>query len=534
MDKLLEWERPVQVVQLVAVGASAVASCLYLHRWYTINFKIINEYSFLDYKYPQPDLTELQTLAAVGGERVSDVMKTIIASEEGQFIGAWSSDVFRVDSIISKMLRECECRVIELDFSNIVWAESLSAWMTRLYHTSNPVRTVLKEMISLIRDDIVSGASHMGDADVSPTEMTALMVEMRILLAEKREQCMNAQKKQPDRPLVVSIKGIDKLIATEKRFGAKGRRVIIEYLNHFLSFIGTSKLHVVVSMSDQFFLRFWLHHPPLRAHGLCLHVPPASLREIQCAWGSRAQASLTQQSKRKRGGMVETNEVASVADADALLRDIVDVYGPVAGDISRSLVSVCSGLAPSVAALAQTDLRIVIMAWVQSFASLLTRATDDQVVGRALDRSDSDDEDTSAFSAVRCSVSEQMGKLQLRIFELLARAPRGEVSFHSLLQLPGGNNLLEHALGDMIDSPDSLLTVHMMEKGEVGDGGIRHSLVGGGDGQTQRTLAGGSSSSGLGLNIADLASCGLYVMPRRPLLLQGMQHISTLVEDSTN
>ena len=220
-----------QVVQLVAVGASAVASFLYLKRWYILNFKILNEYSFLDYKYAHKDFTELQKISSVGGERISDVMKAVFASEEGQFIGAWSSDVFRVDSIISATLQEFECRVIELDFCNIVWAESLGACMNRRYRTSNPVRTVLKELISLIRDDILD--SQTNDSDVSPFQMTALMVEMRTLLAEKKNLCTQLQKEEPDRPLVISIKGIDKLIATEKRFGSKGRRVIIEYMNHF-------------------------------------------------------------------------------------------------------------------------------------------------------------------------------------------------------------------------------------------------------------------------------------------------------------
>ena len=72
---------------------------------------------------------------------------------------------------------------------------------------------------------------------------------------------------------MVFVKGMDRLVVTHMRYGARGLCVLDEFLGSFYNFTGLPKVYVVVTMSDQFWVRYWLSHPSLSVRGCSLITP---------------------------------------------------------------------------------------------------------------------------------------------------------------------------------------------------------------------------------------------------------------------
>jgi hypothetical protein len=177
---LEEWEQPVQVIGL---AASSLAAWLYLQRWYTINFHVLNEHTNVDYKRESRVLSGLDVLACAGGENIVRSISALFELHEGHMIGLWSSDLFRCESLALMAVIKSKSRVMSLDFRRIVWAENLKLWMKRLFESSNPIRAFMKEIITLVRD---GGAGMELDDDLSEAAIDDLMVHFKILMAEKK------------------------------------------------------------------------------------------------------------------------------------------------------------------------------------------------------------------------------------------------------------------------------------------------------------------------------------------------------------
>lgn len=493
IDKMMEWERPLQAIQIAAVGASAVASILYLQRWWHINFNILNEQCYYDYKYQHHSLSDLEVLANVDNSDFTDTIKSIVSMTECQLIGAWSSDIFRSESTVLASLQEAKCSVLNLDFRDSVWIESLKAWLSRMYLTSNPVRTILKELVALVREDNTNDGTY----DLSEAEVDALFVEFRTLLLEKRDVCQRQQQKHPSRPLVVFVKGLDRMMLVEKKFGVVGKKIIDDFIDHFLG-LCNSNIHVVLSFSDQFYVKYWLVNAKLRTRGIPVHIRRPSEDALVQAWLVRAQQAV---------GSGYTSSAA-----EAILREIFNTWGTCAYDINRALISLQAKLVPSISSLAESDLRSFVMSWYLSMAN-------------STDSSASDDDEETETSCTGPGV-------QTQLVQMMAESHQGKISLHSILQQPNGNKLLSHALCMMFDSSNSLLSLHVE----------RSCGKHGGDDGSSKVASSGSTHAGSPsthaavtmaaaptppnrLNTLCLASFGLYFMPRRPIYHLGLQHI---------
>lgn len=177
---LEQWEQP---VQFVGLAASSVAAWLYLKRWYTINFHILNELTTVDYKKDNRSQSDLDILACAGGENIANSISALFDLAEGHIIGLWSSDLFRCEALAHMAVIQSKSRVMSLDFRRIVWAENLKLWLKRLYESSNPIRAFMTEIITLVRD---GGAGLELENDLSEAAVDDLMVHFKILLAEKK------------------------------------------------------------------------------------------------------------------------------------------------------------------------------------------------------------------------------------------------------------------------------------------------------------------------------------------------------------
>lgn len=283
VDKLIEsvGDRPLQVAQVVSVGTGFVAASLYLYRWYDLNFNILNEYSYIDYNKNVVPQSDLEKLATVDTKDVESISKLVRLSQ-GQIVAVWSPDVFRAEVLVDSALRKAQCRVIHLDFSNVVWAESIPSWIRRIYETSNRLRSTLQQIFALIRD---GAPGQEEDTEMCDEHFDKMLVEFRTLMAEKRHWSVRTLKEDPSRPLVMYIKGIDSLLGMASKYGARGHKVISVYLAHFCSYLRHPRMHVVLAMSDQFWLQHWIRNNGLRSQGLSFHAREPVQADLMRAWG---------------------------------------------------------------------------------------------------------------------------------------------------------------------------------------------------------------------------------------------------------
>lgn len=482
VDKLIEsvGDRPLQVAQVVSVGTGFVAASLYLYRWYDLNFNILNEYSYIDYNKNVVPQSDLEKLATVDTKDVESISKLVRLSQ-GQIVAVWSPDVFRAEVLVDSALRKAQCRVIHLDFSNVVWAESIPSWIRRIYETSNRLRSTLQQIFALIRD---GAPGQEEDTEMCDEHFDKMLVEFRTLMAEKRHWSVRTLKEDPSRPLVMYIKGIDSLLGMASKYGARGHKVISVYLAHFCSYLRHPRMHVVLAMSDQFWLQHWIRNNGLRSQGLSFHAREPVQADLMRAWGEHL--------------------AGRDAGQEAQLRYVLQTWGSRAPDVARVVAALDSGLVRNAQALAQADLTAIVAAWIQRYQCVLR-----------CDRAEEQDEDEDQGQNATSSGG-RSGQL-VGLIRLLAESPDGSVAVSGLMD----RGLLQCAIDVMLEAPDSLITLHADDDRTGGCGGTTAD-------QEDLTLQ-GIQDQDQELE-CDLFSLGLYFRIRRPIEHRGLRQINNLLQ----
>ncbi len=248
-----------------------------MYRWYDLSFNILQNHEFVDYRNVVRGDADKRTVdddddgatiksypMVVTNEHEIKSVVHVLKQPEGQMLGLWSSDILRVEVTIERAIQRAGCRVMKLDFSNIVWAESLPTWLSTMDKTSNRTRTILKQLTAVIGGENVSSKAEQ-EFILSEENMDAILVEFRTLLAEKRAQMAAMQARDPSRPLVLFVRGVDSFLATVMKYGSHGRKMINVYLEYFLSYPRTvNPTHVVVAQSDKFWFLHWLKNDMMR------------------------------------------------------------------------------------------------------------------------------------------------------------------------------------------------------------------------------------------------------------------------------
>jgi hypothetical protein len=307
------------------------------------------------------------------------------------------------------------------------------------------------------------------------------------------------------------VKGIDRLVLTEKKYGKRGRKVVIEFLDHFASFCTIPRVHVVMCMSDQFWFNYWIQHPKLSMRGHAVYVPPASEEDLCRVWRCRIEG-------------VRDTQGRALGVAEDVIRAIVQTWGHEAHDISRVLAALQGGLVPSVCALAKDDVRAYVMAWLNTNAALLRSCSKGCQLALAEDaNADDDKEENGEGERGQLDLSRDVSSGHVRLLRLIASSSSGSLGVSHLLQQPDGHLLLTYALAYTMQGSNSLLTLRMASS-DTSASIVPGSLVSG----TARDISSGSqeTASACLVGANHLASLGLCFEVRRPLQRVAMQYIT--------
>lgn len=265
------------VVQTIGFGTSAALAVLYFARWYYTTYVLQHEYEFVDFSYsPRRQLTELQELACLYHQDKVDHMMRVISLKQNQFLTFWGSDMDVIDGLIMKTLMDMKCRTMILNFKDAVWVENVRSWMDRMEETSNPIHVIVRNLGALIAS--LGFSSNALPESESPDEDRSLMLRFRTLLAEKVYFTKKAAEKEPNRPLVVYLSGLERLAyvgnADEPSMGASNK-YFARYLEHFVNICeNVSPVIVLAGMSDTFWLQHWLKCQAARQKCWSFHVSP--------------------------------------------------------------------------------------------------------------------------------------------------------------------------------------------------------------------------------------------------------------------
>lgn len=267
------------VVQTIGFGTSAALAVLYFARWYYTTYVLQHEYEFVDFsRSPRRILTELQELACLYHQDKVDHISRVISLKQNQFLTFWGSDMDVIDGLIMKTMMDMKCRTMILNFKDAVWVENVRSWMDRMEETSNPIHVIVRNLGALIAS--LGFTSNALPESESPDEDKTLMLRFRTLLAEKVYFTKKAAAKEPNRPLVLYLSGLERLAyvgnVDEPSVGASNK-FLARYLEHFVNICeNVSPVIVLAGMSDTFWLQHWLKSPAARQKCWSFHVSPVA------------------------------------------------------------------------------------------------------------------------------------------------------------------------------------------------------------------------------------------------------------------
>lgn len=264
------------VVQTVGVSTSAFLAVLYFVRWYYTTYVLQREYEFVDFSVsPRRLMTDLQELACLFHQDKVDLLRRVISLKQNQLLAFWGSDMDIIDGVIMKTLMDMKCRTMILNFKDAVWVENVESWMDRMEETSNPIHVIVRNLGALIASLGFTSAVPGSDA---LDEDKSLMLRFRTLLAEKVYLMKKAATKDPTRPLVFYLSGLERLACIGKgdeQSTGGSNKYLARYLEHFVNICDrASPVIVVAGMSDTFWLQHWLKCPAARQQCWSFHVTP--------------------------------------------------------------------------------------------------------------------------------------------------------------------------------------------------------------------------------------------------------------------